>query len=64
MQKIVDNSKYDSGGYLKPNPPSVQDYIEVFPDPVVDVAASKRRSVKTTSYVYSSRFKCTYVAIG
>ncbi|ABE04250.1 hypothetical protein [Rickettsia bellii] len=46
MQKIVDNSKYDSGGYLKPNPPSVQDYIEVFPDPVVDVQPQKEDQSK------------------
>ncbi|MCC8369983.1 MAG: hypothetical protein LN566_01180 [Rickettsia endosymbiont of Stiretrus anchorago] len=38
VQKIVDNSKYDSGGYLKP--------IEVFPDPVVDVQPQKEDQSK------------------
>ncbi|HJD67830.1 MAG TPA: autotransporter domain-containing protein [Rickettsia endosymbiont of Bembidion lapponicum] len=46
VQRIVDNSKYDSGGYLKPNPPSVQDYIEVFPDPVVNVQPQKEDQPK------------------
>ncbi|WP_342170051.1 autotransporter domain-containing protein [Rickettsia endosymbiont of Seladonia tumulorum] len=46
VQRIVDNSKYDSGGYLKPNPPSVQDYIEVFPDPVVNVQPQKEDQSK------------------
>ncbi|HJD62306.1 MAG TPA: autotransporter domain-containing protein [Rickettsia endosymbiont of Degeeriella rufa] len=41
VQRIVDNSKYYSGGYLKPNPPLVQKYIEVFRDPVVNVQPQK-----------------------
>ena len=45
VQRIVDNSKY-SGGYLKPNPPSVQDHIEVFPDPVVNVQPQKEDQPK------------------
>ncbi|HJD60832.1 MAG TPA: autotransporter domain-containing protein [Rickettsia endosymbiont of Columbicola hoogstraali] len=41
VQRIVDNSKYYSGRYLKPNPPLVQKYIEVLPDPVVNVQPQK-----------------------
>ena len=42
VQRIVDNSEYDSEGYLKPNLPSVQDYLKPANKPRNETSYNRR----------------------